>query len=115
MKFFSKTAIFVLLLAYLVNAQTQCQAITKKGTQCKRKAVVGSIYCAQHSKMSNVETVKSQAPVKAQRAPQKNETVKQGKTQSENAQCQAITKKGKRCTRKVKAGSKYCWQHQYYN
>jgi hypothetical protein len=28
----------------------QCQAITKKGTQCKRKAVPGSKYCWQHSK-----------------------------------------------------------------
>lgn len=28
--------------------EQQCQAITKKGTQCKRKAVAGSIYCWQH-------------------------------------------------------------------
>lgn len=27
---------------------TQCQAITKKGTQCKRKAKQGSKYCWQH-------------------------------------------------------------------
>ncbi len=27
----------------------QCQAITKKGTQCKRKAQPGSKYCWQHS------------------------------------------------------------------
>ena len=26
----------------------RCQAITKKGTQCKRKAKTGSIYCWQH-------------------------------------------------------------------
>lgn len=26
-------------------------------------------------------------------------------------QCQAITKKGKRCSRAVKGNSKYCWQH----
>lgn len=26
----------------------QCQAITKKGTQCKRKAAAGSKYCWQH-------------------------------------------------------------------
>jgi hypothetical protein len=26
----------------------RCQAITKKGTQCKRKAKPGSIYCWQH-------------------------------------------------------------------
>ncbi len=28
----------------------QCQAITKKGTQCKRKAEPGSKYCWQHSR-----------------------------------------------------------------
>lgn len=28
----------------------QCQAITKKGTQCKRKAQAGSKYCWQHNK-----------------------------------------------------------------
>jgi len=27
-------------------------------------------------------------------------------------QCQAITKKGTRCSRQAKAGSSYCWQHQ---
>ncbi|PSK80376.1 DNA/RNA non-specific endonuclease [Prolixibacter denitrificans] len=27
-------------------------------------------------------------------------------------QCQAITKSGKRCSRKAEPGSKYCWQHQ---
>ena len=26
-------------------------------------------------------------------------------------QCQAITKKGTRCTRNAKSGSKFCWQH----
>jgi methylphosphotriester-DNA--protein-cysteine methyltransferase len=26
----------------------QCQAFTKKGTQCKRKASAGSLYCWQH-------------------------------------------------------------------
>lgn len=29
---------------------SQCQAITKKGTQCKRKAEPGSKYCWQHSR-----------------------------------------------------------------
>jgi len=40
--------------------------------------------------------------------------VKQGKasTLKGDNRCQAITKKGTRCTRKAKAGSVYCWQHQ---
>jgi methylphosphotriester-DNA--protein-cysteine methyltransferase len=32
------------------NTSGQCQATTKKGTQCKRKAQAGSIYCWQHKK-----------------------------------------------------------------
>lgn len=30
------------------HVSTQCQAITKKGAQCKRKAKAGSSYCWQH-------------------------------------------------------------------
>jgi hypothetical protein len=35
--------------------------------------------------------------------------------EKEASQCEAITKKGVRCSRKAKEGSKYCWQHQSYN
>jgi hypothetical protein len=31
---------------------------------------------------------------------------------ADRPQCAAITKKGKRCSRKAAPGSKYCWQHQ---
>lgn len=31
---------------------------------------------------------------------------------SEGGQCQAITKKGKRCSRTAQAGSTYSWQHR---
>jgi hypothetical protein len=30
-------------------------------------------------------------------------------------QCEAITLKGTRCTRRAKKGSRYCWQHQNYD
>jgi len=44
--------LFVLLAGISVNAYAQrCQAITKKGTQCKRQAQSGSIYCLQHARM----------------------------------------------------------------
>jgi hypothetical protein len=33
-------------------------------------------------------------------------------TSGGSSQCQAITKKGTRCSRQAKAGSSYCWQHQ---
>jgi len=32
------------------NTSQQCEAITKKGTRCKRKAQTGSKYCWQHQK-----------------------------------------------------------------
>ncbi|MEP0821243.1 MAG: hypothetical protein HRF44_00200 [Ignavibacterium sp.] len=32
------------------QTSTQCAAITKKGTRCKRKAQAGSTYCWQHEK-----------------------------------------------------------------
>ncbi len=32
------------------RASPQCEAVTKKGTRCKRKASSGSIYCWQHQK-----------------------------------------------------------------
>lgn len=35
------------------STPTRCQAITQKGTQCKRNAEKGSIYCWQHKKMRN--------------------------------------------------------------
>ena len=33
---------------------------------------------------------------------------------SEFHQCEAITLKGTRCSRRAKKGSRYCWQHQNY-
>ncbi len=33
-----------------VNSSERCQAVTKKGTQCKRKAQPGSNYCWQHNR-----------------------------------------------------------------
>ncbi len=44
--------LFVLLASVSLNAYSQrCQATTKKGTQCKRQAQEGSVYCWQHVRM----------------------------------------------------------------
>jgi hypothetical protein len=112
MNYLIKIVVFLFLIASIVPAQNnQCQAITKKGTQCKRMAKAGSVFCGQHSKMTNVNTVKSQPPTEIRMKPQRKE-IRSGKpNQVTNGQCQALTKKGKPCSRKVKAGSKYCWQH----
>jgi len=39
-------------------------------------------------------------------------TVRRGSTISDDGRCQAITKKGTRCSRRAQSGSRYCWQHQ---
>lgn len=41
-------------------AQNQCIALTKKGTQCKRKASEGSDYCFQHKKIAETNEVKTE-------------------------------------------------------
>ena len=74
----------------------QCTATTKKGTQCKRQAAAGSLYCWQHGGKTT-----SQSTVAVPSA-QTNSLV----------QCKAITKAGTQCKRKPSPGSNYCWQHQ---
>ena len=92
----------------------QCQATTKRGTQCRRKAVEGGKYCAQHAgKMGGGESEAPAARPKRTRsakaeseAPAANDApaVAEG-------QCQATTKSGAPCKRKAQAGGKYCAQH----
>lgn len=50
----------------------QCQATTKSGTQCSRKAVAGSKFCAQHA--SSGSKSKSKVPVKKTTTPMKSST-----------------------------------------
>jgi hypothetical protein len=96
-----------MFLVVTVSALSQqCQAITKKGTQCKRNAQAGSIYCWQHTRMYGTGSTESTTTTKS------NQTVQSSKSESENGQCQAITKKGTQCSRRAQAGSKFCWQHQ---
>ena len=85
---------------------TQCKAITKEGTQCKRNASYGSNYCWQHQgnemekPASTVETSTKEEPAASARPPV-----------AADGMCTAITKSGKRCSRKATAGSNKCWQH----
>ncbi len=92
-------------------ANGQCQAMTKKGTQCKRKAQAGGKYCAQHAAMygedgsGNVTT----RPVRtSSRSADKSQTAQPA---AANGMCQAKTKNGEPCKRKAKPGSRFCWQH----
>ena len=86
-------------------ADGRCQATTKSGAQCKRKANPGSKFCWQHGATANsdADAVKVEAPVEAPVEMSADATVA--------GQCTAITKGGVRCRRKAKAGSDKCWQH----
>lgn len=80
-------SILLVLLISMVSAdalaQSQCKAITKKGTQCSRTAKRDGL-CTQHWKMKNMPAAE---------------------------RCKATTREGKQCSRKKSDGSNYCWQH----
>lgn len=112
--FYRSFILFLLALTVSINLYAQrCEATTKKGTQCKRNAQSGSVYCWQH------RAIYEQTPSKA--TPKKIEDIKPvekenlqpntNKSVNEYRQCQATTKKGKQCSRRAKEGSNYCWQH----
>lgn len=82
----------------------QCQATTKKGTQCKRQAAAGSSYCWQHGGSSTPSrSTEMTKDTTARKISPSNEVT--------STRCQATTKKGTQCKRNAKAGSKFCWQH----
>jgi hypothetical protein len=97
----------MVLLTSLLLSQ-QCQGITKKGAQCKRKATAGSQYCWQHQSQSR-NAANSNVPTN--NSTKNGQNIKHQKAANEYMQCQATTKKGKQCSRKAKTGSNYCWQH----
>ena len=93
-------------------AKMRCKAITKAGTQCKRTARSGSEYCWQHGAAKGAKSVES--AVKTSGASAVNETSDTETAPAVAAgrvQCDAITKSGKRCSRKALQGGTKCWQH----
>ena len=97
-------------------AEGQCQATTKKGTQCRRKAVDGGKYCAQHA-AKNGEAAADDAPATRpkRRAKPKAEVAEETppapSAEAASGICQGKTKNGEPCKRKAKPGSNFCWQH----
>ena len=82
-----------------------CEAITKKGTKCKRAPLPGSQYCWQHGgRRTNTNTVAVAATNVQVRV--KNDD------NATRVQCDAKTKTGDRCKRKALPGGTKCWQHQ---
>ena len=86
-------------------AKLQCKATTKAGTQCKRQALQDSKYCWQHS---NIQGAAVDIPATPESVPAENKATA---TAEVRGQCDAITKGGKRCTRKAQPGGTKCWQH----
>ena len=94
----------------------RCQATTKAGTQCKRKAQAGSKYCFQHAESaSGVVAEAIPAPIRGRKTKASGEeTPSKQPVTAESASggtCAATTKDGSSCKRKAKSGSKFCWQH----
>ena len=87
-------------------ADGRCQATTKAGTQCKRKAQANGKYCAQHAVILGGTAVET--PVAK---PAKGTVEADTEVPAATAICQGKTKSGEPCKRKAKAGSKFCWQH----
>lgn len=65
--------------------KVRCHAATKSGTQCKRKAASGTMYCKQHA-----------AEVEVKNTPEK---------------CRAVDDKGVRCEDAPKEHKNYCEKH----
>ena len=94
----------------------QCQATTKRGTQCKRKAVEGGKYCAQHAARLGGGEADALAAKPKRTRKAKSEAAAQSEAKSEPAAaggiCQGKLKNGEPCKRKAKPGSNFCWQHE---
>ncbi len=95
-------------------AEGQCQATTKSGAPCKRKAQAGGKYCAQHAaKMGGGETETPAAkPKRTRKAKSEAAATSEAKAEPSSGMCQGKTKSGEPCKRKAKPGSKFCWQHE---
>ena len=98
-------------------ADGQCQATTKSGAPCKRKAQAGGKYCAQHAaKLGGGEAEAPAAKPRRARKAKADVTAEPAAKPSEPAavsgMCQGKSKNGEPCKRKAKPGSNFCWQHE---
>ena len=93
-------------------AKLRCKAITKAGTQCKRTARSGSEYCWQHGAPQGTKSVEPAAKTSSEPVATKTTAAETAPAvAAERVQCDAITKSGKRCSRKALQGGTKCWQH----
>ena len=93
------------------SVEGQCQATTKHGTQCRRKAVEGGRFCAQHAAKNGEPADDTPAARPPRRKSQKAGGEDAPAPVAETGMCAATTKAGTPCRRKAVAGGKYCAQH----
>ena len=93
------------------SVEGQCQATTKAGTPCKRKAVAGGKYCAQHAAKNGPAAVDTPTARPSRRKAPKAGDADEASPVAEAGLCAATTKAGTPCRRKAVAGGKYCAQH----
>jgi hypothetical protein len=95
-----RTAILTLLLAlsvvlYADAGRQQCDALTKKGVQCKNLALPGTIYCRVHSDLGAGAGSGGTPSIAPPHKPL----------------CQFVSKKSGRCGREAMLGTIYCISH----
>lgn len=94
-------------------AKMRCKAITKAGTQCKRQAEAGKDFCWQHAgAQKSVALPEQSADRQDVKGGESKESAQEKIKSDDRVQCDALTKKGTRCSRKAQPGSTKCWQHQ---
>lgn len=100
----------------------QCKGRTLDGERCKRAAVEGKEYCAQHADQATKSPCKSLTEEGKQCTrhalphgifcAQHEKFKKLADPKKDIGQCRALTENGKQCTRKAGPGWRYCEQHR---
>lgn len=94
-------------------ARMRCKAITKTGSQCKRQAESGKDFCWQHAgAQKSIALPEQSADRQDVKGGESKESTPEKIKSDDRVQCDALTKKGIRCSRKAQPGSTKCWQHQ---
>ena len=103
-------------------AAKQCKGTTLEGARCKRSALEGKEFCAQHADQAVKTPCKAltqeDKPCSRMAAPrsffcaQHEAHKKLADPKAEIGHCRALTDEGKQCSRKAAVGWRYCDQHR---
>jgi len=87
--------------------EMRCKALTREGTQCKKRAVAGSEYCGIHVEMTD----KDEDALKGSADSGKSMQRASGVLDKDPGRCQAITKSGHQCKKRAMENSQFCSTH----